>query len=394
MFRVSDGQGLYLQVEALSKKGGKTKERKKWRFRYRYGGKEKMIGLGTYPATGLGDARKLRVEAQACLERGIDPSAQRKAAKLEQAIAGKNSFGAVAEEYVQKRISENIAERTIKKQRTILTVLLPRLADRPIRDITPPELLEVLRATEARGKRTLANEARALAGRIFRYAIATQRAERDIAADLRGALLAPSVRGHQAITNPSELGKLLATIEAYGGDPLVRDGLLLLAHTFVRPGELREGHWSEVDWENALWRVPADRTKLRRDHLVPLSRQSLALLGNMWRARACDHRIMGSRIRKDQPVSDMAFNAALRRMGIPGDKHVAHGFRKTASTILNEQGYNRDWIERQLAHVEGNGVRRAYNAAEYLPDRTRMMQDWSDYLESKATQAYETLGGR
>ena len=376
MFRVSDGQGLSLQVETTGKK--------KWRFRYRYGGKEKMIGLGSYPQTSLAEARAKRLEAASCLDRGENPSDMRRAAKREVALAGANTFGVIAAEYLDKRIAEDIAVRTIKKQKTLLTALLPDLANRPVAEITPPELLEVLRRAERRGKHTLANEARALAGRIFRYAIATQRADRDIAADLQGALLVPKRGGHSAITEPKALGKLLETIEGYHGDPLVKNGLLLLAHTFVRPGELREALWKEVDFDKSLWRIPAERTKLRRDHLVPLSRQSSALLNQMWRDRGNDTLIMASRIRKNKAVSDMAFNSALRRLGMPGNIHVAHGFRKTASTLLNEQGYNRDWIERQMAHVEGNNVRRAYNAAEYLPDRTRMMQDWSDYLEGLA----------
>lgn len=373
MFRVSDGQGLYLQVETTGKK--------KWRFRYRFGGKEKMIGLGSYPETSLAEARVKRLEMASCLDRGENPSEMRRAAKREAELAGANTFGVVAAEYLDKRIGEGIATRTIKKQKTLLAALLPDLSDRPIAEITPPELLEVLKRTERRGKHTLANEARAIAGRIFRYAIASHRADRDVAADIRDALQTPKRGGHNAITEPKALGKFLKTLEGYKGDPLVKNGLLLLAHTFVRPGELREALWQEVDFEQSLWRIPAERTKLRRDHLVPLSRQSSALLKQMWQDRGSDTLVMASRIRKNKPVSDMAFNSALRRMGITGDIHVAHGFRKTASTILNEQGYKSDWVERQLAHVEGNNVRRAYNAAEYLPDRTRMMQDWSDFLE-------------
>jgi len=372
-YKRADGKGLTLLV--------KPDGAKLWRFRYRFGGKENMLGLGSYPEVSLSEARDRRDYFRRLLRDGVDPSAQKKAEKRRQIASRASSFGAYAEMYVEKRIAEGAAPATIKKQRTLLTVLLPDLKHRPIREIEPPELLDVLRKAERRGKRVLATEARSLAGRIFSYAIATGAATRNPALDLQGALLAPRKGTHAGVTEPARLGQLLRDIEGYGGDPVVRCALLLLAHTFVRPGELRLARWSEIDLENAMWRIPTARMKMRREHLVPLSPKAVALFSEMRETGPSAELVCGSRIRRTQPVSDMTFNKALRSLGYESDTHVAHGFRTTASTLLNEQGYPSDWIERQLAHVERNKVRGAYNAAEYLEGRTRMMKEWSEFLE-------------
>lgn len=372
-YKRADGRGLSILV---TPQGNKL-----WRFRYRYLGKERMLSLGTYPDVPLASARAERDRLRILLASGEDPSAIRRTQKLGARQAVNDTFGILAGEYLEKREAEGIAPRTLKKLRTLTGALLPDLGDVPIRDITPQALLAALKKHEARGKRTLAHEARALAGRIFRYAAAQGRVERDISQDIGDALLTPVVKGYAAITNPHELGKLLRAVEGYSGDPVTRNCLLLLARLFVRPSELREARWEEFDLDAGVWRIPASRTKLRREHIVPLPPQAIALLQELQQIGPSQEFVAGSRVKSGQPVSDMTFNKALRSLAYDRHTHVAHGFRSSASTMLNEQGYNRDWIERQLAHVERNKVRGAYNAAEYMGGRTQMMREWNDYLD-------------
>lgn len=379
MYRVSDGAGLALQVEAA---GGKN-----WRFRYRYAGKEKMISLGAYPEISLSAARNERQRCRELVRTGIDPSQQKQKERVALAVNSKNTFGAIAEEFIRKRKDDGLAARTIKKKRTLLTLLLPDLQNQPIKDIDPPKLLAVLRKAENRGIRVAAIEARGLAGEVFRYAIATGRATHDISNDLRGALKTPFRKGRAGITDPKMLGTLLLDIEGYNGDPITKGCLELLIRLFVRPGEIREACWDEIKWQIAEWRIPEARMKMRREHIVPLPPQAVSILQTMWGVRADNKLVAGSRAKKGRPLSDMAFNKAFRSMGYDNQTHVAHGCRVTASTLLNEQGYNPDWIERQLAHVHRDPVRRAYNAAKYLDGRTKMMVEWNDYLDRLREEA-------
>ncbi|GGE43198.1 integrase [Marinicauda pacifica] len=372
-YKKADGRGLTLLV----KPGGQ----KLWRLRYRLHGKEKMLGLGSYPDVSLSEARAERDRLRKLIAQNRDPSLVRRVERLEARQSSEDTFAKLAEEFVQKREAEGAAWRTIKKHRTLLTVLLPELGALPIREINSLQLLAVLKKVEKSGRVTMAREARALASRIYQFAVSQGRAATDISEPIKGALRSPVVKGHPGITDPDRLGRLLVDIEVYQGDRVTRNCLLLLARLFVRPGELREARWEEIDLKAAVWRIPASRTKLRREHIVPLPAQAIALFEELYELRADDALVAGSSRKPGQPMSDMTFNKALRSLGYYKEVHVSHGFRTTASTLLNEQGYNSDWIERQLAHVESNKVRGAYNAAEYLEGRTRMVAEWNDYLD-------------
>ena len=380
-YKRADGYGLSILVEPTGSR--------LWRFRYRINGKEKSLSLGSYPEVSLQEARRSREDYRVLVARGIDPSRERRRGKLAAINSDADTFAKLAEEFVRKREAEGAAWRTIKKHRTLLSLLLPDLGHMPIAQINSPVLLAVLKKAEARGVRTSAIEARALAGRIFRFAIAQGRAEIDVSQAIRDALTAPIVKGYPGITKPDKFAKLLVDIRSYSGDPTTTIALELLARLFTRPGELRVAEWAEIDLSRSTWRIPAEHTKLRRDHLVPLSSQAVRLFEQLYELRADDTLVLGSRRKRGAPVSDMTFNKALRSLGYSGDVHVAHGFRTSASTLLNEQGYNRDWIERQLAHAERDKVRSAYNAAEYIEGRSRMMQEWSDYLDRLIASANE-----
>jgi integrase len=277
---------------------------------------------------------------------------------------------------------ERRSESTLSKLRWLTDFALPSLGDRPIAEITAPELLAVLRKVEARGRYETANRLRSTFGTIFRYAIATGRAQRDPAFDLRGALITPKVSHHAAITDPRDVGALLRAIEGYEGQLSVRHALRLLAHFFVRPGELRLAAWEEFDPDTRVWTIPAHRTKMRRLHKVPLSSQVLAILGKLEAITGDGKLLFPSILCEDRPMSDNTMNAALRRLGYDRSQMTAHGFRAMAATLLNESGkWHPDAIERQLGHVESNGVRRAYARGEHWDERVLMMQFWSDYLD-------------
>lgn len=379
VYRVADTNGLSLEV---TPRGARH-----WRYRYRFHGKGQMIALGQYPIIGLKQARAERDRCRELLEQGLNPSAERQREKAELQEAAGSTFAAIAEEFLEKREAEGAKPATLKKLRSLLGVLLPKLGDIPIAEITSPMVLKALQHQQAKKKTYVAvNEARSLAGRLFRYAKATGRCTDDPSQGLGEALISPKVKGYAFIRDPEPFGALLTRIGRYEGDILVRNGLLMLAHTFVRPGQMRLAHWSDIDLDSAVWRAPQERAKTRF-HITPLSRQAVALLREMHEHRADDTLVMGSRVKDGTPISDMTFNKALRSMGVPGEVHVAHGFRKSASTLLNEQGYNFDWIERQLDHVSRDRVRGIYNAAEYMTGRTRMMQEWSDYLDRLSADA-------
>lgn len=365
-----DGNGLFLYVAPSGTKS--------WRVKYRFQGREKLLTLGTYPQLSLKEAREASNDAKKLLRRGIDPSAQKKAAsRIEE-----NSFEAIAREWHANKKSawsERYAEDVLER---IAVNVFPYLGKYPISEITPPELLAVLRKIEARGASYQANRIRESCSQIFRYAIATGRAERDTAADLRGALKPHITTSRAAITDPVEVGGLLRAIDAYTGNVVTRCGLQLLALTFLRPGEVRLGEWDEIDMEEKLWRIPARRMKMRLDHLVPLSSQACVVLEEL-RQITGHGRLMFPGLRSsERAISDATFIAALRRMGFEKDEMCAHGFRSMASTILNEQGYPADAIEKQLAHNPRNKIRGIYNRAEYLSERRRMMDEWADYLDS------------
>ncbi|HEU5478474.1 MAG TPA: integrase arm-type DNA-binding domain-containing protein [Candidatus Tumulicola sp.] len=372
---LSDSRGLYVE---LAPTGGKW-----WRLAYRFGGKRKTISLGTYPTVSVADARNLRDDAKKLLAKGIDPSAQRQTEKREVAGRAANSFEAVAREWYDKQAHRWVPHHASDVLRRMESNLFPELGDKPISAITAPMLLSAVRKIEHRGAHDLAHRVLQVASQIFRYGVASGRCERDPAPDLRGALT-PHKKRNQAAVTIDELPKLLRDIAEYHpkvGDKLTGLALQLLAMTFVRTGELIGATWDEIDLKNAVWIIPAARMKMRSEHVVPLSRQADALLRGVQDIGGGSRYVFPGR-NPDKPMSNNTMLFALHRLGYKG-KMTGHGFRAVASTILNESGrYRSDVIERQLAHCEHNDVRGAYNRAAYLPERRRMMQDWSDTLDA------------
>lgn len=348
-----------------------------WRLKYRYRGKERGISLGVYPIVSLKLARQRRDEARGLLADGIDPSHQRQAQKLAQT----ETLELVAQEWLELQ-SKKLAAVTISKARWILKKFVyPHLGALPVSKIKAPDLLAVLRKIEARGIHQTAHRTNQRMGQILRYAIATGRAERDVSADLRGALAPMVTKNHAAITEPARIGELMCAIAGYVGDPVAPAALKLLPLVFVRPGELRHAEWKEIDFVNAQWRIPGRRMKMRTPHIVPLSRQAIEILLKVQPLTGSGRYVFPSRLRSERPMSANTINRALRWLGYSRDEMTAHGFRAMASTSLNEQGWNPDLIELQLAHAERNKVRAAYNRASRLTERRKMMQAWADYLD-------------
>jgi len=373
-YKLSDSAGLYLLV--------RTTGSKLWRLAYRFAGKQKSLALGAYPTVSLADARDRREAARKLLANGVDPSAQRRLEKIA-AAAGGNSFRDVAEEFLQRQAREGRAEMTLKKNRWLLEPALEIFGDRPIGEITAPELLHALRRFEVRGRYESARRMRTVAGMVFRYAIATGRAARDISLDLRGAITTPKVKHRPAITEPTEVGALLRAIGGYSGQPTTRMALQLSALVFVRPGEIRHARWREFDLTARVWKIPAETMKMDRPHRVPLARQAVSILRELHKATGHGEFLFPAITSVRRPMSENTLNAALRRLGYGKDEVTVSGLRTTASTLLNEMGrWNPDAIERQLAHQEEDDVRYAYmHAAEFWSERVEMMQVWADYLD-------------
>ncbi|MDA8591276.1 integrase arm-type DNA-binding domain-containing protein [Luminiphilus sp.] len=378
-YRVYDERGLYLEV---SPKGGKW-----WRFKYRFRGKEKRISLGTYPDTKLGKAREKRDEARRLVSEDIDPSQQKKAHKAAQADLSANSFELVALEWHSKKSptwsqihADNIMGR-LKRD------VFPWLGQRPIAEITAPELLQVIRRIEERGANETAHRVLSNCGEVFRYAIATGRAERDVAADLRGALQ-PTVKKHlAAVTDPKRVGELLRMIDGYEGTLTVRCALKLAPLVFVRPGELRTAKWEDIDLEKAEWRFTVSKTNTQ--HIVPLAVQAVAILKELQPLTGQREYVFPGARSPKRPMSNNAVLSALRRMEIEKEEMSGHGFRAMARTILDEiLGVRPDIIEHQLAHQVRDPLGRAYNRTAHLAERRKMMQQWADYLLDLKTQPH------
>ena len=369
--RISDGDGLYLLVQP----NGSTL----WRFDYILQGRRNTISFGSYPEVPLALARQRRAEARAKVAAGIDPSRERQEAR--QAAEQVRTFGEVADEWLERQ-RHVLAPTTFEKASWMLKTLVgPWLGKRPIREIEPPELLTVLRRIEVRGKHETAHRTKQRCGQVFRYAIATGRAHRDPSADLRDALTPVRSEHRAAVTDPAQVGKLLKAIDAFDGTFVVRSALQLAPLVFVRPGELRRAEWSEINLDAAEWRIPAERMKMREAHIVPLSTQAVAILRELRPLTEHSRYVFPSIRTQTRPMSDGTINAALRRLGYNSDQHVGHGFRAMASTLLNEMGWPPDVIERQLAHAPRNKVRAAYNRAQHLAERRKMMQAWADFLD-------------
>jgi integrase len=373
-YKLTDSDGLHLLVMPSGQRY--------WRMNYRHLGKYKTLAFGVWPEIDLADARAKRDEARRVLAKGIDPAEKLKLDKIAVSVAAANTFQAVADEWIAKIEREDLSPVTLKKIRWLLSFTYPALGKRPIADISPHELLAVLRKVEVRGRHESAKRIRATCSQVFRYAIATARADRDIATDLKGALIVPKVTHRAAITTPLEAGALLRAIQDFEGHSVTLSALKLLPHVFVRPGELRFAEWDDFDLEKAVWTIPAHKTKMRRVHSVPLSRQALDIIAGIETDKRYSKLLFPSLRSVHRPMSENTINAALRRLGYAQDEMTGHGFRAMASTLLNEMGkWNPDAIERQLAHAEGNAVRRAYTRGEYWNERVAMMQDWSDYLD-------------
>ena len=373
-YKLADFDGLYLLVRST--------EAKLWRLAYRFGGKQKSLALGAYPMVTLAEAREGRDIARKLIANGTDPSLKRRLEKIAKA-AGGNSFREVSEEFLEKRGRENLAQITLKKNRWLLVPAYETFGDRPVGEVTAPELLHALRKFEVRGRYDSARRLRTVAGMVFRYAIATGRATRDISLDLRGALIIPKSKHRAAITKPAEVGALLRAIDGYTGQPTTRMALQLSALLFVRPGEMRHARWREFDFPEAVWRIPAETMKMDRPHRVPLAKQAIAILRDLQEITGQGEFLFHAITSVRRAMSENTLNSALRRLGYTKDEVTAHGFRTTASTLLNEMGrWNKDAIERQLAHQEQDDVRRAYmHAAEFWPERVEMMQVWADFLD-------------
>ena len=368
-----DGGGLFLLI---TPSGGKL-----WRFKYRFNGKEKKIAFGAYPTISLLDARHKRDEAKRQLANGIDPAEVRQAQKQAN-IQETETFEVVAREWHNKfkaNWTEGHAE-TIRHR--LERDVYPWIGKRPISEIKAPELLKVLQRVEERGTLETAHRIRTICGQVFRYALATGRAERDPASDLRGALPQTQERHRAAITEPKKVGDLLRAIDCYQGSFVVKCALQFLPLVFVRPGELRHAEWSEIDFDNAEWNIPAGKMKMREAHLVPLSNQAIVILKELQKLTGASLYCFPSGRSFDRPMSDNALVAALRRMGFEKSEMTAHGFRAMARTLLDEVLQVRiDFIEHQLAHAVRDPNGRAYNRTAHLAERKKMMQQWSDYLD-------------
>jgi integrase len=375
--KLADGKGLYLLVQPTGARY--------WRFKYRFAGREKLLALGVFPDVYLADAREGRDAARKVLARGVDPGLAKQLNKAAESRAAENTFEAVAREWFAKHLHR----WTDGHSKTIIARLegnvFPWLGKRPIADVTPPELLAVLRRIESRGALETAHRVHQVCGQVFRYAVATGRAERDPSGDLRGALPPAAPRHHPALTDTAAITDLLRAIAGYEGAFSTRCALRLAPLLFVRPGELRRAEWAEIDLDTGEWRIPAEKMKLRWPHIVPLSQQAVAILREL-SPLTCKGRYVFPGVRsRARPMSGNTVNAALRRLGYDKATMTGHGFRAMASTILNEQGWPQDVIERQLAHAERSKVRAAYNHAEYLGERRQMMQAWADYLDGLIT---------
>ena len=372
--RLFDGGGMYLEV---SPAGGKL-----WRLKYRHGGKEKRLALGAYPDTGLKDARDKRDAARKLLAAGVDPADMRKAAKAAGEERAANSFAMIAAEWLALQKLRMATATLEKAQWTFDEQVNPWIGSRPIAEIDAPEVLKLLRRIEQRGAHETAHRTKQRCGQVFRYAIATGRAKHDPTADLRGALAPVVSTLRAAITDPVKVGDLLRAIATYQGSLVTKCALRLAPFVFVRPGELRKAEWAEIDLDGAQWRIPAARMKMREEHIVPLAAQAVAILRELHPLTGRGQYVFPSHRGTARTMSENTVNAALRYMGFDKDTMCGHGFRALASTRLNEMGWAPDVIERQLAYAERNKVRAAYNRAQYLDERTRMMTAWADYLDA------------
>jgi integrase len=376
-YKLGDAGGLFLLVQPS---GGKL-----WRLKYRVDGREKKLGIGTYPEVSLADARKRRDDARELIAAGKDPSREKQRSKVRARTQAENTFTAIAAEYCSKRKRDGDkawAEATATRSEYLLSLLDRPIGKMAINEIEPPDVLAAIRKIEGKGNLESARRTLQLASAVFRYAVATARLASDPTRDLRGALTAPTVTHYGAITDAKRVGELLRAIDGYDGQGLTKLALQLAPHVFVRPGELRHAEWEDIDLEAALWVLPAEKMKMRKAHHVPLSRQALAVLSEVRAVTGPSGYVFPSMRTRCRPMSENTINAALRRLGYASDEMTAHGFRAMASTLLNESGkWHPDAIERALAHGDKDKVRAAYHRGQHWKERVEMAQWWSDYLD-------------
>lgn len=378
-YKVADFQGLYVTVTPTGSC--------LWHLKYRVEGREKRLSFGMYPDVGLAEARRKRDAARAVLARGEDPGEVKKEAKRAAAVRDAETFARQAEIYKAKLVAEGKALSTRQKTEWLLDMANAEFGDRPISQITAPEVLQCLRKVEAKGNFETAKRLRSRIGAVFRLAIATGLAETDPTYPLRDALIRPQVKPRAAITDPKRLGELLRAIDVFHGQAVTRIGLQLLALLVPRPGELRQARWDEFDLDAAIWTIPAERMKMRRPHRVPLPQQAVELLRNLSALTGSGKLVFPSLVSSIRPMSENTLNTALRRIGFGADEMTSHGFRATFSTIANESGlWHPDAIERALAHVDKDAVRRAYARGEHWDERVRMAEWWAGFLQEARTK--------
>ncbi len=376
-YKMGDSHGLFLLVQPT---GGKL-----WRFKYRVDGREKKLAIGPYPEIGLGEARRRRDEAREAMAAGKDPAREKQRDKVRAKVEAENTFAAITAEFCEKRKRDGQrawAPATAKRCEYLLSILCGSIGNMPIAEIEPADVLVAVRRIEGKGKLESARRTLQLAGSVFRYAVATARLKSDPTRDLKGALTSPTVTHYGAVIDPAGVGELLRSIDGYEGQPITKFAMQLAPHVFVRPGELRHAEWSEIDLERSLWTIPASKTKMRKEHVVPLSRQAIAILKGVEPLTGPSGYVFPSVRTRRRPMSDNTINAGLRRLGYATDEMTAHGFRAMASTLLNESGkWNPDAIERALAHGDTDKVRAAYHRGAHWKERVAMAQWWSDYLD-------------
>jgi len=372
--KLSDGGGLYLLV----KPSGKY-----WRLDYRFADKRKTMALGVYPRVTLKEARHKREDAKKLLDKNIDPSQSKQTDKRKAtAQANAATFKGIATEWMEKKSAQWVKTTIVHTQAKLDKHILPWIGSLPIADIETPVILSLIQRVEKRGTIETAHRIKMICSRIFRYGIATGRVKYDPTIGLTDALIPLSVKHRATITEPKAVGALLRAIHAFEGTLVVQCAMQITPYVFVRPGELRQAEWSEIDFEKSEWRIPAEKMKMRVTHIVPLSKQVMDILKELQPLTGSGRYVFPSIRNASRPMSENTVNASLRRIGYSKEEICAHGFRAMASTMLHEQGWDSDIIERQLAHKEGNAIKEAYNHARHLPERVKLMQHWADYLDS------------
>lgn len=385
-YKLSDGDGLYLLVHPNGSKY--------WRFDFRFAGKRKTLALGVYPDVSLLEAREAHQDARTDLRKGINPTATRKVAKQTQHLTDQNTFEAIAREWFSTKMYDRSKSHQDRTLRALEKDLFPYLGDRPITGITASHLLNTLRRIESRGAVETAHRAKQTAGQVFRYAVVTDRAERDPSADLKGALKNPKKKHLAAITDPVEVGKLMVAIDGFRGTAVLRAALRLSPLLFQRPGEIRAMEWSELNWAEKRWEIPAEKMKMGHAHIVPLSEQALSILQEIQLLTGRGKFVFPSARGASRCLSENGVRTALRTLGYDNDTMTPHGFRAMARTLLDEVlGFRPDWIEHQLAHAVKDPNGRAYNRTSHLEGRTEMMTKWASYLNELREKALQTSSG-